>query len=327
MKEPQSIFSSKPMINGGTDATGIAGYKENWKFKFINKRMFNNNIPLHIDMPVLRDSEGKEYIAYCPAKRYQVLGYYDMGRKWRVSKVIEKKTHKRYLLKNLKDENNFNECYAITKVQGVWFRDFRNEFVSVPKVIEAGFRPDGANYVIEEEKHGIHATRTILDSLSKREHADFCRRLAMFLACLHQDNNAQKFMADLPPKGANPTTSYKEDRYWTKLIYSYHSFSSVSLIHGDLAPRNVLIDETERKINVIDWGMARCDYAFAEFDIMYSDFYPFGSNHVDEIAREYCDIREREYNLRKDSENSQNQAQPKKNGCANPTMSYRRPKI
>jgi aminoglycoside phosphotransferase (APT) family kinase protein len=169
-----------------------------------------------------------------------------------------------------------------------------DEFVSVPKVIEAGYRSDGANYIIEEEKFGLHATPAVLNSLTKREQADFCAHLAVFLERLHNSAPAFAKGRKLCPD-VTMSRTYADSNYFVRLIYQYYSFQSPSLIHGDLAPRNVLLDVNKGVINVIDWGNACCDYPFAEFDKMYSDMYPFGRNISNAIADKYCQLREARY--------------------------------
>jgi serine/threonine protein kinase len=259
--------------------------------------MFAKNEPMNLTSEVLRDTDGIEYVAHCPP-RYKALRFFDMGKSWRVTEVECAKSHERYLLKNLKNEKCFFECYAIANICGVLFKDYHNEQISVPKVIEAGYTEHGANYVIEEQKFGIHATPTIVKSLPERERAKFDENMGRFLFRLHKSLMAAKFVDALPPE-SRPQDVYMEGRHYVKLIRQNYSLGwPLSIVHGDLAPRNVLIDNFGR-ISILDWGEAHLDYAFVEFDRAYHDMYGFGGSIIDGIADKYCRLREDDYNIMK----------------------------
>jgi serine/threonine protein kinase len=199
--------------------------------------------------------------------------------------------------------------------------------VRIPKVIEAGYAERGANYVIEEKMAGIYALPSLIKSLPNAERAAFAKNMGAFLFSLHRSLAAARFVDALPPN-SHPQETYMDGHHFVRLIYqNYRIGWPLSIIHGDLGPRNILIDDG-RNISVIDWGEARLDNAFAEFDAAYHFPYGFGSAILDEISDAYCTLREEEYVSMQRNKNSDRSEKP---ADRNPnsrllTLDYRLPK-
>ena len=280
------------------------------RFRFANGQILQNGGSLRVNMPIFRDIKGQEYIAYTPP-HFEALGYLDMGRKWRVTKIGLPRSNKRYVLKTLINEVNFKEFLTIIRVQGHMLHDIKGKFIASPKIIDAGFRSDGANYIIEEEMHGIEATPKIIESMSKREHDHFFGELGTFFVKLHSLEKAGQFSKQFPderpllhepPPVDMPISELPhEDRHLIKLVQQYHS-AAPSLTHGDMAPRHLLIDEHKGKLNIIDWGNAGLRYPYVEFERMHQDLWGtgFGSKIINEIVNQYCYIGEGIYQAKKE---------------------------
>jgi serine/threonine protein kinase len=278
------------------------------RFKFLNGHMFNKGEPVKLTGKILRDGKGEKYVAHCPPQ-YEVLRFFDMGRSWRVTEVRCLKTCSTYLLKNLIDEENFNECYAITNLQGALLKHYRGKAVRIPNVIEAGYTERGANYVIEEKMEGGYTLPSRIKSLPADARMAFAKNMGAFLFSLHRSFAAARFVDALPPN-SNPQETYMDGHHFVRLIYQNYKVGwPLSIIHGDLGPRNVLIDDGGN-ISVIDWGRTRLDNAFAEFDAAYHYPHGFGSAILDEISDEYCTLREKEYVAMQRSKNPSRGTKP-----------------
>jgi aminoglycoside phosphotransferase (APT) family kinase protein len=207
---------------------------------------------------------------------------------------------------------------------GCVLRNFNQQVVTIPRIIESGRTEYGISYIIEQEAYGVRPTSDVIRKMSESEFDKFSRKIAAFLHELHTIQNGEVLSKISDQTVFRDPLIFDDPRYQNKSCYSKENFAYKTIVHSDLVPRNILIDlKNNDHVSILDWGEVHYDYPFSEFYRMYTNNSTFDEHVIDSISREYMNLRDADRNKEKCTCCCTATCQTKQH--AKPTMPYRLP--